>query len=415
MRKKLIRLLWLCMILSISGLSAQIYEIDSLIKDYVEAYDELNTDDYMQKNDVGYEYEATEIPNGTEVILKEVIQNKAYNLPNHLRYNAKIEYEGQTKYIYAWELKFSDKNPEGTEDILKNYDMSPNLITVEDKETKDVKLYNTLDFRSPEGKLLTSLAYPLSILGIILVTFILQGIGVMLAKKAISFFVLIISIFTFAIIVFMEAYYLIRLGPFSIWFCDVQYFTIGKAVLNSIPFVLAIFLQVFSIILFRMNAGFFLKNKLTLWPAIIFLVISIIGVFALLLVLPTDLVGIPDGTSPESWGEFEGAIQKMFIGIALALPVLAVLFYGIKYKFMGIFAGIFLTYYWLGTITAIGFLVYALIRIFIAIICQIIVYIAPYIYIRFFSGRTLHWGKVWILPDGTVLTTKPRGREEDII
>ena len=203
MRKKLIRLLWLCMILSISGLSAQIYEIDSLIKDYVEAYDELNTDDYMQKNDVGYEYEATEIPNGTEVILKEVIQNKAYNLPNHLRYNAKIEYEGQTKYIYAWELKFSDKNPEGTEDILKNYDMSPNLITVEDKETKDVKLYNTLDFRSPEGKLLTSLAYPLSILGIILVTFILQGIGVMLAKKAISFFVLIISIFTFAIIVFI--------------------------------------------------------------------------------------------------------------------------------------------------------------------------------------------------------------------
>lgn len=49
MRKKLIRLLWLCMVLSISGLSAQIYEIDSLIKDYVEAYDVLTTDDYIKK------------------------------------------------------------------------------------------------------------------------------------------------------------------------------------------------------------------------------------------------------------------------------------------------------------------------------------------------------------------------------
>lgn len=402
MRKKLIRLLWLCMVLSISRLSAQIYEIDSLIKDYVEAYDVLTTDDYIKKNDLGYEDTSSQIPNGTEVILKEVIHNKAYSLPNHLRYNAMIEYEGQTKYIYAWNLKFSDKNPEGTIDVLKDYDMSPNLITAKDKETKDVKLYNTLDFRSPEGKLLTSLAYPFSILGFILVTFILQVIAVKLSKKMFTFLVLVVSVFTLAIIVIMEGYYLIRLGPFSIWFCDVEYFTIGRAVLNSIPFVLAIFLQVFSIILFRKNLHLFLKKKLILLPSIILLIVSVVGIFALLFVIPTDIFGIPEGTSPETWEEFEVAVQKMFLGVAFALPVLAVLFYGIKYKFMGIFAGIFLTYYWLGTLTAIGFLVYALIRIFIAIMCQIFMYVGVYIYVMKISP-TLHIHGDWVLPDGTVV------------
>ena len=74
-------------------------------------------------------------------------------------------------------------------------------------------------------------------------------------------------------------------------------------------------------------------------------------------------------------------------------------------KFMGLFAGIFLTFYWLGTITAIGLLAYAVIRIFIAIMCQVLMYIAAFIYARF-TGYT-QIGSFWIGPDGSTSREKP--------
>ena len=77
MKKKCCALL-VCafVVLPLFRLSAQIYEIDCLVKDYAEAYDELNTDDYIKKNDVGYKDKSVRIPNGTEVTLKQVIKNK---------------------------------------------------------------------------------------------------------------------------------------------------------------------------------------------------------------------------------------------------------------------------------------------------------------------------------------------------
>ena len=130
------------LLIPVLSVSAQIYEIDSFVNKYAKAYDELVANTYKERADINYKDEYIEIPNGTEVTVKRIIPNKVDQLPNYLRFNAEIVYEGQTKYIYAWNLKFSDKNPEGTKDILKNYNMSPNMIRLDDKETGTKKVYN---------------------------------------------------------------------------------------------------------------------------------------------------------------------------------------------------------------------------------------------------------------------------------
>lgn len=410
MKKKCCALL-VCafVVLPLFRLSAQIYEIDCLVKDYAEAYDELNTDDYMKKNDVGYKDKSVRIPNGTEVTLKQVIKNKAYNLPNHLRYNAEIGYDGKTMYVFAWNLKFSDKNPEGTADPLKEYDMSPNPITFtgEDPETggEYKHNYNMLDVRSAEGRMLLSRAYLIAVLVLLLSAAVLQFIASRIVKQGFTYLTAVFAVFALAAAILMEAYYLIRLGPLSIWFCDVQYFTIGQAVRNSIPFIFTIFLQVFSIILFRNNLSVFMERKLTLKPSVILFFFSLIAIFFALLRIPSEALGISEETL-NTPGQYAAAVQKMFLFIAVALPVPAMLFYGIKHKFMGLFAGIFLTFYWLGTITAIGLLAYAVIRIFIAIMCQVIMYIAAFIYASRFGGF-VQIGSFWIGPDGSTYREKP--------
>ena len=46
-----------CSIVCISGLSAQIYEIDSFVNKYAKAYDELVANTYKERSDISYKDE----------------------------------------------------------------------------------------------------------------------------------------------------------------------------------------------------------------------------------------------------------------------------------------------------------------------------------------------------------------------
>lgn len=367
-----------CSFVCISGLSAQIYEIDSFVNKYAKAYDELVANTYKERSDISYKDDYIEIPNGTEVTLKRIIKNDVDELPNYLRYNAEIIYEGQTKYIYAWNLKFSDKNPEGTKDVLKDYNMSPNMFQIDDKETGTEKIYNELDLRSPEGEMLMSPFFLLAIFVLLVSSLVLNFIFFRSMKKGIKIFKLLYTVITVTTAIILEGYYLIRLGPLSIWFCDVEFYSTGRAALNSIPLVLAIYAQIMSIVFLYLPAKDDASSegsKFKLWPSIVLPILAFIAFIILCFNLPSEFFGVAEGEEA-TIAQFESAIKLMFKLLLIILPIPSVIYYGIKFKLRGLFLGIFLTFYWIGTLFALGFLILALIKLFVAIFFQILIFVA---------------------------------------
>ena len=299
-------------------------------------------------------------------------------LPNYLRYNAEIIYEGQTKYIYAWNLKFSDKNPEGTKDVLKDYNMSPNMFQIDDKETGTEKIYNELDLRSPEGEMLMSPFFLLAIFVLLVSSLVLNFIFSRSMKKGIKIFKLLYTVITVTTAIILEGYYLIRLGPLSIWFCDVEFYSTGRAALNSIPLVLAIYAQIMSIVFLYLPAKDDASSegsKFKLWPSIVLPILAFIAFIILCFNLPSEFFGVAEGEEA-TIAQFESAIKLMFKLLLIILPIPSVIYYGIKLKLRGLFLGIYLTFYWIGTLFALGFLILALIKLFVAIFFQILIFVA---------------------------------------
>lgn len=366
------------LLIPVLSVSAQIYEIDSFVNKYAKAYDELVANTYKERADINYQDNYIEIPNGTEVTLKRIIKNDVDELPNYLRYNAEIIYEGQTKYIYAWNLKFSDKNPEGTKDVLKDYNMSPNMFQIDDKETGTEKIYNDLDLRSPEGEMLMSPLFLLAIFLLLVSPLVINLIFFRSKNKAITAFKFLYTIVAITAAIILEGYYFIRLGSLAIWFCDVEFYSTGRAAINSIPLILAIYAQIMSIVFLYLPAKDDASsegNKFKLWPSIVLLILAFIAFIVMCFFLPSELFGVveEEGVTLE---QFESAIKLMFKLLLIVLPIPSVIYYGIKFKLRGLFLGIFLTFYWIGTLFVLGFLILALIKLFIAIFLQILIFVA---------------------------------------
>lgn len=366
-----------CSIVCISGLSAQIYEIDSFVNKYAKAYDELVANTYKERADINYKDEYIEIPNGTEVTVKRIIPNKVDQLPNYLRFNAEIVYEGQTKYIYAWNLKFSDKNPEGTKDILKNYNMSPNMIRLDDKETGTKKVYNALDLRSPEGEMLMSPFFLLAIFVLLVSPLVINLVFIRSTNKVMSAFKFLYTVIAITVAIILEGYYFIRLGPLSIWFCDVEFYSVMKAARNSIPLVLAIFAQIMSLGVINYSADQYANSQgktFKLWPSIVLPILAFIAFVVLCFNLPSELFGVAEGEEA-TIAQAESAIRFLFTTLLIALPLPSVLYYGIKFKLRGLFLGIFYTFYWVGTLTVLGIFISVIVKLFLAIFFQVLIYI----------------------------------------
>ena len=378
MKKKCCALL-VCafVVLPLFRLSAQIYEIDSFVNKYAKAYDELVANTYKERSDISYKDEYIEIPNGTEVTVKRIIPNKVDQLPNYLRFNAEIVYEGQTKYIYAWNLKFSDKNPEGTKDILKNYNMSPNMIRLDDKETGTKKVYNALDLRSPEGEMLMSPFYLWAVFILLVSPLIINIVLIRSTNKVASAFKFLYTVIAITVAIILEGYYFIRLGPLAIWFCDVEFYSVMKAARNSIPLVLAIFAQIVSLGVINYSANQYAYSRgktFKLWPSIVLPILAFIAFMVLCFNLPSELFGVAEGEEA-TIAQAESAIRFLFTTLLIALPLPSVLYYGIKFKLRGLFLGIFYTFYWVGTLTVLGIFISVIVKLFLAIFFQVLIYI----------------------------------------
>lgn len=365
------------LLIPVLSVSAQIYEIDSFVNKYAKAYDELVANTYKERADINYQDNYIEIPNGTEVTVKRIIPNKVDQLPNYLRFNAEIVYEGQTKYIYAWNLKFSDKNPEGTKDILKDYNMSPNMIQLDDKETGTKKVYNALDLRSPEGEMLMSPFFLLAIFVLLVSPLVINLVFIRSTNKVMSAFKFLYTVIAITVAIIMEGYYFIRLGPLAIWFCDVEFYSVMKAARNSIPLVLAIFAQIMSLGVINYSANQYADSRgktFKLWPSIVLPILAFIAFMVLCFNLPSELFGVAEGEEA-TIAQVESAIRFLFTTLLIALPLPSVLYYGIKFKLRGLFLGIFYTFYWVGTLTVLGIFISVIVKLFLAIFFQVLIYV----------------------------------------
>ena len=90
--------------------------------------------------------------------------------------------------------------------------------------------------------------------------------------------------------------------------------------------------------------------------------------------LPSELFGVAEGEEA-TIAQAESAIRFLFTTLLIALPLPSVLYYGIKFKLRGLFLGIFYTFYWVGTLTVLGIFISVIVKLFLAIFFQVLIYI----------------------------------------
>ena len=255
--------------------------------------------------------------------------------------------------------------------------MSPNMIQLDDKETGTKKVYNALDLRSPEGEMLMSPFFLLAIFVLLVSPLVINLVFIRSTNKVMSAFKFLYTVIAITVAIIMEGYYFIRLGPLSIWFCDVEFYSVMKAARNSIPLVLAIFAQIISLGAVNMSADQYAQSRgkvFKLWPSIVLPILAFIAFVVLCFNLPSELFGVAEGEEA-TIAQAESAIRFLFTTLLIALPLPSVLYYGIKFKLRGLFLGIFYTFYWVGTLTVLGIFISVIVKLFLAIFFQVLIYI----------------------------------------
>ena len=165
------------------------------------------------------------------------------------------------------------------------------MIQLDDKETGTKKVYNALDLRSPEGEMLMSPLYLWAVFILLVSPLVINIVLIRSTNKVASAFKFLYTVIAITIAIIMEGYYFIRLGPLSIWFCDVEFYSVMKAARNSIPLVLAIFAQIISMSAVNMSADQYAQSRgktFKLWPSIVLPILAFIAFVVLCFNLPSE-------------------------------------------------------------------------------------------------------------------------------
>ena len=105
-------LIGICALLGVVPASAQTYVVEGLYRDQAKASENDPGASLMSRLDISAAFGDTEkeimLPNGTEVQL----------LSDQARRMVKVQYEGETWWMDARELRFAESNPPGTMDVL---------------------------------------------------------------------------------------------------------------------------------------------------------------------------------------------------------------------------------------------------------------------------------------------------------
>lgn len=371
-------------------LYAQKYIVDAVVGDYTVA----TTDEYKWNRDFLQQstHEAAvgtgsandkeiEIPNGTEVTVETF--SRSWKKEKNTHVTARIAYEdGNTYYIHARDLVFSENNPEGTFNALDTIDFSPNKFKmnyVDESGERVSSFINTLDLHSEEGRLLYSYSYPICILILIGASLALLLLAILTGKAFFIRLAIYITPLLMIAAVATEGYLIFRLGGESLWFIDSDFYSKTTCVIRSIPLIAVIALQIASYLLYcnllPAKNGEKVTGTLSLVSTLVVFIPAVMAGYFITIYI----TGYDRATSDAA------LVSKCFmiwgILIFLLLLIWPTIYYSIKLDakrifpksqfLLGLSTSAFMVIYWIGTILIIIILIFALIKLFLAILAQI--------------------------------------------
>lgn len=173
----------------------------------------------------------------------------------------------------------------------------------------------------------------------------------------------------------LEGLYIIRMGGQSVWWCNRNLVGLGGAVLRSIPFVIAITMQIgfigFYLKLFRHRTSCEVPVKWPIWSLFIMLVPG----FFIAAYAACGITGISPSAdfvndlTPAQWTDFISKFLILFLCLECVIPILC----GCVrlHSSLGVLYGIFITAYAFSTIAACTLLVFALAELLWAVLIEI--------------------------------------------
>lgn len=230
-------LIGICALLGVVPAAAQTYVVEGLYRDQAKASENDPGASLMSRLDISAAFGDTEkeimLPNGTEVQL----------LSDQARRMVEVQYEGETWWMDARELRFAESNPPGTVDVLAGLDFSP--APMEMHLADDTVAYaNTMERGTAEWAFMHSLVPP------VLVLLLVAALVVLLWRAAPDEFhagmtplrrlALWIAPALMLAVAALEAWYLLRMGGESYWWCSLYYYPKWGAALRWIPYALVV-------------------------------------------------------------------------------------------------------------------------------------------------------------------------------
>lgn len=374
-RESLVRILLSVLLLSAGiSLHAQSYTVDSPFSHSIKAYEGEILKDGDGNDHVRIEYDApfVEIENGESVkVVGRCIGPSSVGRQGEVK--AIVEHDGKRLYTDAFLLEYSESDSEGHNDIFANDDFSPNSISVGKKKDAWQQRFNQLNVHSAEGKFWYGYTMPSLIIVLMFVAFVLAVFppkSTML-RRMVVFAAPILMLGALCI----ECIYMFRMGGQCVWWCNKDVVGLWGAVGRSIPFVLAMVLQIGFIgvylKLFKRVAYVDVPAK---W-SFISILIAIIPGFFVAAYTACWITGIsPDADfindlTPEQWNDFIVKFLMLYFVVLALVPIIVCC---VKTQSLyGIILGLFFVIYGLATVAALILLILALIQLLWAIVIEI--------------------------------------------
>lgn len=324
------------------------------------------------------------IPNGTEVTLRSI--GKVFEEKSNKKLKAEISYEGKTWYVWARDLKFSDNNAAGVKDVLEGVDFSPRHFKLNYKDSNGEKKYrfiNVLDVHSEAGHRLYSFFFPICVLLLVAATYLMFLIA-RIGRKSRLLRLLAITVIPLLMIatVVIEGFYIFRLGNDSMWFINPDFFAKKTCVLRSIPLIATFALQWLTIILYFQLLPERSGKNLHGFTGLVSTLIGIIPAVVAGYFIALKVTGFNDANATN----VDAANAWIILGIVafLLLLIYPIIHYsrcidaGKRSTSMlaGTATSVFVVIFWIGMVVLLIMIIFALIKLFLAIIAQVFMWVA---------------------------------------
>ncbi len=365
-------------LLSASAAHAQTYVVDVPGMDYTVAH----TDKYFVPGGIFSQMDrALSKPQDDTLHLANGTQVKFVSLgfaEKERKKPAEIKYQGKTYYVYARDLKFSEKNAKGVKDPLKEVDFSPasrKLKYVDEAGNEQTKLANTLDRHSEEGHNLYGFDNIKAMLFLLVAAYALMGLGFLFKKvRFIKFILLTLTAFVLSGLLVAEIWTIFRLGTDFTWWMDPDVLPKKTCILRSVLLLAAVFAQFWSANLFQalLDCGREDKTEFSHLTVLVVMGIAFIPAIVGTYFLAGWITGFDSATADLAllyktwlvWG-------LSFFAIMLVSSIVACVF---EYKGLGVIVGLFYAVFWIGTAAVLFILFAAMIKLAVAVLLQFVVY-----------------------------------------